>query len=124
ERRSGGKKDSNTVTRFVDSSSSRTDKYANTKRKVMSSDDPTSSIAKRLVKRRLILESTRGEPSRKTVNFRTLRELTGNGADVAISLESVLVVHERLSNNVYAFFLGKRMAYTVVENYINNTWSK
>ncbi|GJY76143.1 RNA-directed DNA polymerase, eukaryota, partial [Tanacetum coccineum] len=117
ERKGRGKKDSNTVTRFVDSSSSHNDKHANTKRKGMSSDDPTSSIAKRLVKRRLILESTRGEPSRKTVNFRTLRELTGNGADVAISLESVLVVHERLSNNVYAFFLGKRVAYTGRSSY-------
>ncbi|GKB68887.1 copia protein [Tanacetum coccineum] len=43
-----------------------------------------------------------GEPSRKTVNFRTLNWLANNGADV----------------------VGKRIAYHVVENYVKNTWSK
>nr|GEU37081.1 retrotransposon protein, putative, Ty1-copia subclass [Tanacetum cinerariifolium] len=47
----------------------------------------------------------KGEPSRKSVNFRTLLASAGNRADVAISLESVRVVHERLSNNVYGFRL-------------------
>nr|GEX15570.1 hypothetical protein [Tanacetum cinerariifolium] len=37
--------------------------------------------------------------------------------DVAISIESVYVMHERFSNTVYGFFLGKRVAYLVVENY-------
>ncbi|GJV33970.1 nucleotide-binding alpha-beta plait domain-containing protein [Tanacetum coccineum] len=50
-----------------------------------------------------------GEPSRKSVNFRTLLASTGNRADVAISLESVRVVHKRLINNVYGFSSsGKR----------------
>nr|GEU62777.1 hypothetical protein [Tanacetum cinerariifolium] len=64
----------------------------------------------------------KGEPSRKTVNFHTLLARAGNRADVAISLESVRVVHERLSNNVYGFFLGKHVAYSDIENYVKNTW--
>nr|GEV84765.1 DNA helicase [Tanacetum cinerariifolium] len=58
------------------------------------------------------------------INFRTLITPGGNGADVVVSMESLSIVNKRLSNTVYIFFLGKRAAYPVVENYINNTWSK
>nr|GEW28776.1 hypothetical protein [Tanacetum cinerariifolium] len=47
-----------------------------------------------------------------------------NGLDVAISMESVRVVHERLSNIVYGFLFSKRAAYSVVENCVKNTWIK
>ncbi|GJT86648.1 hypothetical protein Tco_1068365, partial [Tanacetum coccineum] len=57
------------------------------------------------------------EPSRKSVNFRTLLAPAGNVEDVAISMELVCVVHERLSDIVYGFSLGKSVAYPVVENY-------
>ncbi|GJV14095.1 hypothetical protein Tco_1359418 [Tanacetum coccineum] len=70
------------------------------------------------------LKTITSEPSRKSVNFRTLLALTDNGADVAISMESICVVHERLSNSVYGFFLGKRVSYPVVENCVKNTLSK
>ncbi|GKA16243.1 hypothetical protein Tco_0695990 [Tanacetum coccineum] len=59
-----------------------------------------------------------GESSGKTVNFRTLLAPASNGVAVAISMESVRVVHKKFSNTVYGFFLGKRMAYVVVENYL------
>ncbi|GKE79879.1 hypothetical protein Tco_1549879, partial [Tanacetum coccineum] len=90
----GGKKDSNTVTRSVDSSSTRNDEHANTKTKGMSSDDPTGSIAKKICEEgadigkqtsgdssqtvNVPINSSwpisfvillKGEPSRKTVNF-------------------------------------------------------
>ncbi|GKB53941.1 hypothetical protein Tco_0904694 [Tanacetum coccineum] len=48
----------------------------------------------------------------------------GNGADVAIPLESIRVVSKRYANSVYGFFLGKRVAYPVVANYVRNTWGK
>ncbi|GJZ95438.1 retrovirus-related pol polyprotein from transposon TNT 1-94, partial [Tanacetum coccineum] len=108
ERRGGGKKDLNTVMRSVDSSSTRNDKHPNTKRKGIPSDDPTGSIAKKI-------DEKGGEPSRKTVNFRTLLAPAGNRADVAISLESFRVVYERLSNNVYGFFLVLKMD-VMIEN--------
>ncbi|GKC11044.1 hypothetical protein Tco_1007826 [Tanacetum coccineum] len=64
------------------------------------------------------------EPRKKTVNFRTLLSPASNRSDVAISLESVRAVSEHFANSVYGFFLGKRVAYPVVENYVKNTWSK
>nr|GEY71079.1 hypothetical protein [Tanacetum cinerariifolium] len=60
--------------------------------------------------------------SRKSVNFRTLYTLAGNGANVYVSKESVCVVNERLNNTVNGFFLGKQ--YPIVENYVKNTWGK
>ncbi|GJS38889.1 hypothetical protein Tco_0563932 [Tanacetum coccineum] len=65
-----------------------------------------------------------GEPSRKSVNFRTFIAPRGNGADVAIPLESIQAISERFTNSAYGFFLGKRVAYPVVGNYVKNTWSK
>ncbi|GKA18655.1 hypothetical protein Tco_0698570 [Tanacetum coccineum] len=47
-----------------------------------------------------------GEPSRKSMNFRTLIAPAGNGADVAISLESIRDIRERYANMVYGFFFG------------------
>ncbi|GKD39127.1 retrovirus-related pol polyprotein from transposon TNT 1-94 [Tanacetum coccineum] len=47
--------------------------------------------------------------TRKGVNFRTLLALADSGVDVAISLDSIRIVHERFSNSVYEFFLGKRV---------------
>ncbi|GJY22362.1 hypothetical protein Tco_0394928 [Tanacetum coccineum] len=41
-----------------------------------------------------------GERIRESVNFRTLLALVGSGADVAILLDSVHVVHELFSNSV------------------------
>ncbi|GJR02949.1 hypothetical protein Tco_0525933 [Tanacetum coccineum] len=41
-----------------------------------------------------------------------------NGVDVVISKESIFVVNERLNNTVYGFFLGKRVAFPIVENYV------
>ncbi|GJY80969.1 putative reverse transcriptase domain-containing protein [Tanacetum coccineum] len=52
-----------------------------------------------------------GETSKKSVNFRTLITPAGNGAEVTVPLESILVISERFANTAYGFFLGKRMAY-------------
>ncbi|GKD06712.1 hypothetical protein Tco_1181686, partial [Tanacetum coccineum] len=59
-----------------------------------------------------------GESKRKGLNFHTLITQAGNGADVAVSLESIHVVSERYANSDCGFFLGKRVAYPVVANYI------
>ena len=45
-------------------------------------------------------------------------------ADVAFSKDSVNIVYEQFHNTVYCFSLGKHVAYSVVENYVKNTWSK
>ncbi|GKB66414.1 putative reverse transcriptase domain-containing protein [Tanacetum coccineum] len=64
------------------------------------------------------------EPGRKSVNFRILLTPARNGADVAISLESVRAISERFANTVYGSFLGKCMVFPVVDNYVKNTKSK
>ncbi|GJS14082.1 hypothetical protein Tco_0408554 [Tanacetum coccineum] len=60
------------------------------------------------------------DPSQKSINFHPLLAPAGNGTDVAISKESVCVVNKRLGNTVYGFFLGKHVAYSVVENYFSS----
>ncbi|GKD44933.1 putative reverse transcriptase domain-containing protein [Tanacetum coccineum] len=64
-----------------------------------------------------------GETSRKSVNFYNLIAPVWNGANVAISLESICAISERYANMVYGFFLGIRVAYPVVDKYVKNTWS-
>ncbi|GJX79681.1 hypothetical protein Tco_0327830 [Tanacetum coccineum] len=56
-----------------------------------------------------------GESSRKFVNFCTLLAPAGNEDDVVISLESIRNISECYANTVYGFFLGKRLAYSVIE---------
>ncbi|GKB46970.1 RNA-directed DNA polymerase, eukaryota, reverse transcriptase zinc-binding domain protein [Tanacetum coccineum] len=71
-------------------------------------------------------QSNNGEDGlvNKVAHFRTLIAPADNGADVFVSLESVLQVKEHFENRVYGFFRGKRVAYTLVENYVKNTWSR
>ncbi|GJS45022.1 hypothetical protein Tco_0595143 [Tanacetum coccineum] len=64
------------------------------------------------------------ESSRKSVNFRTLITPVRNGADVVVQLESILAISERFINMAYGFFLGKRVAYPVVANYVRKTCGK
>ncbi|GJW74754.1 hypothetical protein Tco_0134124 [Tanacetum coccineum] len=62
-----------------------------------------------------------GEPSRKALNFRTLFTLGGNRIDVVVLMESIRAISERFTNTAYGFFLGKRVSYPVVANYVRNT---
>ncbi|GJS65860.1 zinc knuckle CX2CX4HX4C containing protein [Tanacetum coccineum] len=44
----------------------------------------------------------------------------GNGADVAIPLESICSITEWFSNTTYGLLLGKRVAYLIVDNYFSS----
>ena len=44
--------------------------------------------------------------------------------DLLIPLTSVLEVNKRFSNSLYGYFLGDRLAYPVVENYVKNSWAQ
>nr|GEX40780.1 hypothetical protein [Tanacetum cinerariifolium] len=48
---------------------------------------------------------------------------SGNRIDV-VSMESILDISEIFTNTAYGFFLGKRMAYPIVANYVRNMWGK
>ncbi|GJU07546.1 hypothetical protein Tco_1123976 [Tanacetum coccineum] len=65
-----------------------------------------------------------GDKSKKSVNFRTLITPAENGVDVVVPVESIKSISERFANTTYGFFLGKRVAYPVVANYVRNTWGK
>nr|GEU33328.1 hypothetical protein [Tanacetum cinerariifolium] len=52
------------------------------------------------------------------------KTLLGNGVDVFVPVESIRAISARFANTVYGFFLGKRVAYLVVANYVRNTWDK
>ncbi|GJV20557.1 hypothetical protein Tco_1369577 [Tanacetum coccineum] len=43
---------------------------------------------------------------------------------VVVLMESIRAISERFANTAYGFFLGKRMSYPVVTNYVRNTWGK
>ncbi|GKE35054.1 hypothetical protein Tco_1454376 [Tanacetum coccineum] len=58
------------------------------------------------------------------VNVRTLFTPGGNGIDVVVLLVSIRVVNAKFANTAYGFFLGKKVAYSVVANYVRNTWGK
>ncbi|GKF27979.1 beta-caryophyllene synthase, partial [Tanacetum coccineum] len=51
-------------------------------------------------------------------------ELENVGIDVVVPVESIRAISERFANITYGFFLGKRVAYPVVANYVRNTLGK
>ncbi|GKB76313.1 putative reverse transcriptase domain-containing protein [Tanacetum coccineum] len=65
-----------------------------------------------------------GKPSGKKVNVRTLFTPEGNGIDVVVLMDSIRAISERFANTAYGFFLGKKVPYHVVANYVMNTWGK
>ena len=62
---------------------------------------------------------------KKTVKISEMRnENCVAGANVTIPLEAVNEVRSRFANTLYGYFIGKRLAFPVVENYVRNTWAK
>ncbi|GJW77890.1 hypothetical protein Tco_0139572 [Tanacetum coccineum] len=46
------------------------------------------------------------------------------GANVAISLAAMEEVSNRFENTLYGYFIGHRLAFPLVENYVKNAWAK
>ncbi|GKC20767.1 retrotransposon protein, putative, ty1-copia subclass [Tanacetum coccineum] len=63
-----------------------------------------------------------GKPSGKKVNVHTLYTPGGNGINVVVLVDSICAISERFANTAYGFFLGKKVVYPVVANYVRNTW--
>ncbi|GKC12677.1 hypothetical protein Tco_1009459 [Tanacetum coccineum] len=62
---------------------------------------------------------------KKTVKLSELsNEESVEGADVAIPLAAVDEVSNRFVNTLYGYFIGKRVAFLIAENYVKNTWAK
>ncbi|XP_022014922.1 uncharacterized protein LOC110914438 [Helianthus annuus] len=63
--------------------------------------------------------------SNKKINFWILKSDTKvEGADVVIPAASVKKVQNRFTNTIYGYFLGKRLPFPIVENYVKNTCAK
>ncbi|KAJ0813964.1 hypothetical protein HanPSC8_Chr17g0779781 [Helianthus annuus] len=65
------------------------------------------------------------EKEKVKVNFRMLESSESvDGADVVIPLSSVKQVSDRYANTLYGYFLGKRLAFPVVDYFAKNNWVK
>ncbi|GJY18587.1 zinc knuckle CX2CX4HX4C containing protein [Tanacetum coccineum] len=67
-----------------------------------------------------------GEKAFKETQFRELvhTHQLNEGIDVEHTMESVLEATERYDNTLYGYFIGKRVAFPIVENYTLNMWKK
>ncbi|GJY04018.1 putative reverse transcriptase domain-containing protein [Tanacetum coccineum] len=58
-------------------------------------------------------------------NFRSLvADKVFNGVNISIPRKVVKMVSLRFENTLYGYFIGKRMAFPVVEYYVKNNWAK
>nr|GEU49763.1 hypothetical protein [Tanacetum cinerariifolium] len=65
------------------------------------------------------------KPQKRTVKIKELRnEVCVNGAAVALPIEAVETVNARFTNTLYGYFIGDRLSFPLVENYVKNTWAK
>nr|GEY00642.1 zinc knuckle CX2CX4HX4C [Tanacetum cinerariifolium] len=65
------------------------------------------------------------KPCKAKANFRSLySDNLCNGVDFTIPSKVVETVSTRSENTVYSYFIGKRVAFPVVEYYVSNNWGK
>lgn len=65
------------------------------------------------------------EHLKKKVNLHALtNEEVVDKADITIPMDYVEEVRHRFANTFFGYFLGKRLAFPIVENYMKNTWAK
>ncbi|GJV91874.1 zinc knuckle CX2CX4HX4C containing protein [Tanacetum coccineum] len=63
--------------------------------------------------------------SKKMVKLSVLENENGViGADVAIPLDAKEKVCEFFTNTIYGYFIGKRLAFPIVDMYVKNAWAK
>ncbi|GKE03980.1 retrovirus-related pol polyprotein from transposon TNT 1-94 [Tanacetum coccineum] len=65
------------------------------------------------------------EPPKKKLNFRTLtNDEKVAESDFVLPLATIAEVKHKFSNSLVGYFVGKSVAFTLVENYVTNTWAK
>ncbi|GJR05058.1 putative reverse transcriptase domain-containing protein [Tanacetum coccineum] len=71
------------------------------------------------------VQAKAGESIKKVVKITELRnDERVEGAAVAIPFDVVEEVSARFTNTLYGYFIGKRLAFKLVEIYVKNTWAK
>ncbi|XP_021969495.1 uncharacterized protein LOC110864661 [Helianthus annuus] len=59
------------------------------------------------------------------INFKSLKsDVSLEGVDVVLPIDSVRQVNSRLANTLYGYFQGDRIAYPVVEYFLKTNWKK
>nr|GEV20684.1 hypothetical protein [Tanacetum cinerariifolium] len=65
------------------------------------------------------------KPHKGTVKIMEMRnEVIVNGVAVTLPLEAVESVNACFVNTLYGYFIGDRLAFPLVENYVKNIWAK
>lgn len=72
------------------------------------------------------LDSLRSESSNVKANFRYMEVPTSNdeGIKFCMPVQVVNEVQTRFENTLYGYFIGKRLAYPVVEYFVKQNWGK
>nr|GEX25018.1 hypothetical protein [Tanacetum cinerariifolium] len=64
------------------------------------------------------------KPQKTIIKIKEMRnEVNVNGAAVTIPTGAVESVNARFVNTLYGYFIGDRLAFPLVENYVKNTWA-
>nr|GEU28766.1 hypothetical protein [Tanacetum cinerariifolium] len=65
------------------------------------------------------------KPQKTIIKIKEMRnKVSVNGVAVTIPMEAVESVNARFVNTLYGYFIGDRLAFPLVENYVKNTWAK
>ena len=65
------------------------------------------------------------EPMKKKVNFRPLiNEVRVDNHDTMLPKAAMETVLNRYDNTLVGYFVGKNIAFPIVQNYVINTWGK
>nr|GEV54784.1 hypothetical protein [Tanacetum cinerariifolium] len=69
--------------------------------------------------------SSFSEPKRGKASFRSLVfENACEGVELSVPMNVVETVSNWLENTLYGYFIGKRVAFPIVEYFVQNTWAK
>nr|GEY74658.1 hypothetical protein [Tanacetum cinerariifolium] len=60
----------------------------------------------------------------KAARLSVMKSVEVPGANVAIPLAEVELISKSFENILYGYFIGKRLAFQLVENYVKNAWAK
>nr|GEW77521.1 hypothetical protein [Tanacetum cinerariifolium] len=72
-----------------------------------------------------ILQNKSGSKPSSKLKFRALfNEEKVENTDFVILMENVIAVKNKFSNLLVGFFIGIRVAFPLVQNYVTNTWEK
>ncbi|GKC23036.1 retrovirus-related pol polyprotein from transposon TNT 1-94 [Tanacetum coccineum] len=59
------------------------------------------------------------------INFRAMtNQDTIENSDFVLPVEAVQAVKHKFANSLVGFFVGKKVAFPLVKNYVTNTWAK